>query len=553
MKAIRIIAALLLCIILTVSAVPISAQDNQLKDVVITQVQTGGASSASQEYVSIYNNTDVDVDITNWCLRYNGSNTKPGCIVSTDTETRLMLKARSYTTFASNEFVTVHAGFTPQARPGFVGGMADAGGIITLVDAVGLIHDQFGWNTKSATGKIYQRINIDDRTFKDTDYDSLDFAQTTLSMPASLGLYEQAVTVDVCPNIDGQQSVMPDGYDQDNAGDCGPDLCRNISGLQTEVPSGYRQDSKSDCSAIPRESAQIIISELLPNVSGTDTGNEYIELYNPNSNPVSMVGYRIELGPTYTKSYIFDRGEIAPNAYLVIDDYTSGVVLPNTSASVRVVAPDGVMVSQTGTYENPSDDESWALINNVWQWSDQPTPGSANLPRTSAAPESIIVNGLLPCPLDKYRNPDTNRCRAAERPVKTQSCDDDEYRNPETNRCRKMGILAGQFTHCKPGQVRNPDTNRCRATVSTTTSLQSCDEGEARNPDTNRCKKSATSSANTKSRSDQPVAVSTNWPLVGAVLVMTIGYGIFEYRYDVQNMYLRLKARFARRKLTGTQ
>jgi hypothetical protein len=46
---------------------------------------------------------------------------------------------------------------------------------------------------------------------------------------------------DVCPNLDGGQAHVPDGYELKD-GKCVPvkkDVCPNIDGIQTEVPDGY--------------------------------------------------------------------------------------------------------------------------------------------------------------------------------------------------------------------------------------------------------------------------------------------------------------------------
>ena len=59
---------------------------------------------------------------------------------------------------------------------------------------------------------------------------------------------------DACPNLDGIQETVPDGYHLDDAGDCvldtppGPtDVCPNLDGDQAEVPDGYYIDDSGDC------------------------------------------------------------------------------------------------------------------------------------------------------------------------------------------------------------------------------------------------------------------------------------------------------------------
>jgi len=55
--------------------------------------------------------------------------------------------------------------------------------------------------------------------------------------------------VDVCPNIDGDQAVVPDGLVTDQNGNCIPptDLCPNIDGAQDTVPLGLITDANGNC------------------------------------------------------------------------------------------------------------------------------------------------------------------------------------------------------------------------------------------------------------------------------------------------------------------
>jgi len=52
-------------------------------------------------------------------------------------------------------------------------------------------------------------------------------------------------TTDECPNLEGVQATVPDGYLKDREGSCLRDLCTNIEGLQTSIPEGY-QDNNED-------------------------------------------------------------------------------------------------------------------------------------------------------------------------------------------------------------------------------------------------------------------------------------------------------------------
>jgi hypothetical protein len=56
---------------------------------------------------------------------------------------------------------------------------------------------------------------------------------------------------DVCPNIAGNQSSVPSGMIIDGSGNCvasGGDQCQNIPGIQTSVPNGMTADASGNCS-----------------------------------------------------------------------------------------------------------------------------------------------------------------------------------------------------------------------------------------------------------------------------------------------------------------
>lgn len=62
---------------------------------------------------------------------------------------------------------------------------------------------------------------------------------------------KQPEPVDVCPNIEGLQDTVPEGYIVNDAGACAPagqetDVCPNLPGDQSVIPDGYVMSSR-DC------------------------------------------------------------------------------------------------------------------------------------------------------------------------------------------------------------------------------------------------------------------------------------------------------------------
>jgi len=168
----------------------------------------------------------------------------------------------------------------------------------------------------------------------------------------------------------------------------------------------------------------------------------------------------------------------------------------------------------------------------TWQWTTTPQPTGANL----IIPPIIEVTE---CPVGKYRNPDTGRCRTLEETVNAlATCDEGYERNVETNRCRKIvTATAASITPCLEGQERNSTTNRCRSIASAVAELMPCDEGYERNPETNRCRKVQIAAMPLAAFPVQPITEtkgdSAGTIALAAVATIAVGYIVWEWRREI--------------------
>ncbi len=546
--------------------------------VVIAQMYPGSSSAATQEFIELYNNSSSDVDVSNDCVNYISSSgattTKLACLTPPDTTTRLWIKAGGYATFASNDY-KIAANVTADAY--FAGGMSSLAGHVNLVNASGAELDRLGWGTATnpetastpapANGKSLQRQIVNSRLL-DTDNNVSDFVQATPTFHSST-VYEIVTLIDLCPNIPDAQSVVPVGYGLDPSGNCQPDSCLNIAGLQTSVPDGYDSDNAGNCiqhdecdnlsgiqSAIPDNMIRgdgndcvwdvrpLLLTEILPNAVGSDTGNEFVEVYNPTNQTVNLSLYSVTAGLNGEKSYAFPIGAtIAPGEYRAFSDSEMKFTLVNTSSRVQLQAIDGSTLSDTGEYDSPNEGESWAMINDTWQYTNQSTPGAENKASVDdETPVDATDSRLSACAAGKYRSPLTNRCRtiALDAEVLT-SCDADQYRNPETGRCKK--IDASSLTSCKDGQYRSEETNRCRNIV--TASIQKpCKDNQYRNEETNRCRNLPAASVPAAAFAVQPVKQTglafAGWWAVGGVGLAGLGYGVWEWHREIGAAFAKL-------------
>jgi hypothetical protein len=455
-----------------------------------------------------------------------------------------------------------------------------------------------------SVGKVLSRKTITANILQDTDVNSNDFEVVP---PRTTYLYGSVYEVqDLCSNLAGIQAVLPDGYSVDIAGDCSPlpvDVCTNLDRLQTVIPNGYALDADGNCQAdicqnldglqlvlpdgmeldasggcimhdecsnLPDIQADIPdgykrgvdnncmldllplkITEMLPNAIGSDEGNEFIELYNPNDSDVDLSNYVFYVGANDTKFYSFSDGShIGAGQYMAFSNDDFKFTLINTTSNVRLSSSDGTLIDETPVYDNPKDGMAWALIDGIWQYTNQPTPGSTNLSSFVAMPvvEVLTVSNLEPCATNQYRSPETNRCRlittVSSASVLTP-CKDGQYRSEETNRCRSIVSDVAALVSCAEGQERNPETNRCRSvtTVLGAVDLAPCKAGQERNPDTNRCRNVVSTIPQAGYAPEQTSQSSNNyivwWSLAGVGLV-AISYGVWEWRQEIARLIYKL-------------
>lgn len=282
----------------------------------------------------------------------------------------------------------------------------------------------------------------------------------------------------------------------------------------------------------------IIISELLPNAEGSDTNKEFIELYNPTNEPVSLLGCSLQVSSS-TKTYELGDVSVLPGAYIALSDQLTGLSLPNAAgATVWLLTSQNEL--QAVTYPGDIDEDvSWALLRSVWQQTYVPTPGLGNLEQP-----------FEPCEVGEQRNSVTNDCQKVivTAVAELTPCKAGQERSPSTNRCRSV-ITAAALVACKVDQERSPETNRCRA-VNGTSTLSACTEGEERNAETNRCRKVANANETTLAKvtdikSPSVGSGSKVWIIVAAIL-LAVGYAIYEWRQDIAQLTGSLIVRLKR-------
>ncbi|MEI6741651.1 MAG: lamin tail domain-containing protein [bacterium] len=316
-----LLALIVLMSLVMLTALPVRAA---VKSVLITEVQTGGLSSAGEEFVEIQNTTTADIDISGWTLYYKSAT---GTTWSKKaTVPNGLLAAGKFWVFASNL-----AGNTIYSS-----GLSQTGGNIQLRDKQAAVVDQFGWGIGNAS----------------------------LGKPAS-------------PSEPGQSMYRIYSFDllkMLNTDDNFVDFDLTVSPTAGSIPKVDVIQDDPEVATYPA----LELSELLPDPASplTDATDEYIEIYNPTANLVDLSGWKLrdESGD----EYLIKNIQIDPLEHLAIYVSDSKIILNNTGDSVVLIDPNGKVVDETANYGNAEVGLSWIKIANQWQWAEASTPGGIN-------------------------------------------------------------------------------------------------------------------------------------------------------------------------------
>lgn len=477
--------------------------------VVIVHIQAASPAGAKDEMVTIYNNSNEAVNITHWCLA-NKAAVKFACFNPPDSSLAYYLPAFGYAVIASESFFNSSATL-PENVP-FIyavtnqssGSLVNSNDVVSLVDANNVSIDSYAWSSAMPSGKIASRSkSLVTLNLYEVLNGSLDwFYEPLPALPIS------TIQVIDVPPIDAPPP-------------------------EPETPVDEASPPASPSVQIPEKA---IITELLPNPEGADTGNEYIEIYNPNPDTAfGLASYKLRVGPQLEKTYSFPAGvSLSPLEYRLFTNADIKFTLLNSSSAVQLEY-DGVLVGSVIAYADPPEGFGYALFEGNWYFTATPTPDAQNTINfsedadTESEDESTdSASSLKPCAANQYRSPETNRCRniatASSSPV---PCASTQYRSPETNRCRTIGSDTSELAPCKVGQERNPDTNRCRNSVAMSTADHGVKDGVIQSSST---------------------GVSWYWWLgIGGVVVLILGYAVWEWREELLKVWKTGTHKFARK------
>ncbi len=466
--------------------------EESIGPLIISELKVRNDTAGYDEFIEIFNASTQPVELSRYRIEYFNTPTGQARTAHSVIDSGI-LAAGEYFVLAKNTSQILHAKQSPFSS------LLDSGGQIQIVEITsGLVIDKIAWTStagQATSGIVLVSVSSSDKSITTTinEHDSL---QRLLAVPSP------------------QSSVL-------------------LPGASTpENPEGSHPMSNGvTCEGI-------VISEILPNPAGADAGKEFIELYNPTDEVISLQNCFLKTSAN-SKEFTLPDIEMQPGEYKAFYDNQSGLTLPNSSGGTVWLLSATTELDAVVHPENIPDDVAWAFLDNAWQPTYAPTPNGSN-----------ISMPLKPCPAAQERSAETNQCRkiAGAASASLVPCKVGQERNPETNRCRNISSAQSNLVPCKPGQERNPETNRCRNTAKAS-SLAACAPGQERNPQTNRCRKIVGVAGTSKGQSAQDVYSpivqnKLRWFIAGSIALAAIGYSMYEWRREITTFSAGLRHRY---------
>lgn len=361
-------------------------------DIVISEILPNPeGNDLKEEFIELENVSNRSIDITNWKLTNSSKQEyiitswqlQPGSIITIyRAKSNLALNNTKETVFlytADNklinrlEYKNAPAGKSLQIDRVEKIWNNPTPNVKTIIEPVVLLQADIQGPTKAEIGQI---ISFDGS-------DSFDPAKRELKYLWTFGDGRQAqgVTAKQLYIKEGKYDILLTAYVNDLASSTDK-LTITITNPNNDTPT------KEPEIVTPTTTEQLLnfdkipfifISEFLPNPTGSDTEDEFIELFNNEGTIIDLTGWQLDDEDGGSKPYIFKNEIIKPGQYLALYRKQTKLALNNDADTIQLIAPDH-RIADLVTYEESSEGVSYVLDENfIWLKSSTPTPGEINV------------------------------------------------------------------------------------------------------------------------------------------------------------------------------
>jgi hypothetical protein len=387
-------------------------------DVVINEVMVDpSCSNDACEWIELYNNGDTTINLKNWSL-----DTK---VISTDT----LIKSDDYLIITKNlaEFNKVYS-VDPDKVIQLSIALTNSGKTLKLDngDSPALNIDSYAWTLSDVkTDFSLERVNPNKSDWKLSlvsggtpgEENSVSKKLPPLSKPTGVLPTDKqnmtgATSVNfswtnpnssstACEFILSEKSDLSDSDIDETKITTNKYLAEDLdfgSYYWQIIVSDGTNEKKSDIYQFtlikPSYSDAIVINELMPNPTGDEAANEWIELFNNSDDSVDLTGWSLEDIEGATNKFTIDSGQIDSHGFAIFPRPQTGITLNNDADGVKLYQPDGNLLYQTPEFSLSQKDYTWARQDNGdFGWTATPTLGKANI---FYLPLPLASTGLSP-------------------------------------------------------------------------------------------------------------------------------------------------------------
>ena len=308
------------------------AQTMAESGMVISQMQAGGAGSghASEEFIELYNSSAMPLSLEHWLIQYRSAGSVGDCTAGWSTKVTL---PSGVVVPAHSYWLAAANGYLATADGRFAAGLPGAKGTLRLRGRADNLIDALAWG----------------------------------GSPCGNG------TPAVAPP-DGQSLERRHGANSnDNLADF---TLRSLPAPRDHLAM-----------------AEPVTTQIYPVLELSEIGFgplAFIELHNPTADVVQVSAYSLTVGGSV---YHFLPANLGPDGYLGVSAAEAKLSYQAAGGSVMLADPAGDTNDET-EWVNGTDASSYIRANGNWEWTAEPTMGSANI--IKPLPKAPVVKAALP-------------------------------------------------------------------------------------------------------------------------------------------------------------
>lgn len=301
-----------------------------LSEVLINEIAwMGTAESANSEWLELKNNTEAEIDLSGWVLAAADGTPKINLSGLIPAQGYFLLERTSDETLPSISADQIYSG-----------ALSNGGEVLELKDASGNLIDKVDAATSWPAGN-----NDTKQTMERTDSD-WQTSQAAGGTPKAANSGGNAPTEEILPSPGSSPLVGSQS---------------NISEVKKDQSTNFN----------------LIITELMPDPAGVDEEGEFIEIFNAGQGEANLSGWLITNDKG--QEYKFVDQKLAAKNYLMFGRRESGLILDNSTETIKLYKPGTNKARQTIKYKEASTGQSYAMDEDgEWNWTKQSTPGDKN-------------------------------------------------------------------------------------------------------------------------------------------------------------------------------